>query len=436
MRRLFLILCSGFFVIAILTAGVMTWPDAAGVRWTDRELQSIRSLWSGNLPPLPPDPSNQYGDNPDAASFGHRLFFDTRLSSNGRVSCATCHKPDRSFQDDLPRAAGVGAVPRRTMPVAGTAYSPWMFWDGRKDSQWSQALGPLESAVEHGGTRLQYAHIIASHYRDEYEAIFGPLPDLSGLPHTGGPVEDSLQRAAWETLSPDDKEAVTRVFVNMGKAIAAYERTLQLGPARFDRYVENLAGGGTKGDEEGLSKDEIAGLRLFIGKAQCINCHNGPLFTDHDFHNTGVTVNPYSPDDAGRALGARQVLDDEFNCLSPFSDAAPEDCAELRFMLAEGENLVRAYRAPSLRGAVDRPPYMHAGQIATIEDVLKHYNTAPEAPAGHSELKPLQLSKKELHQLEAFLHTLSSPIVAPPGFLENPHREQTEISSASTTETR
>src|SRR5690606_15553813 len=107
------------------------------------------SLSIKSLPPLPPDPSNRYGDDPRAAALGHQLFFDTRLSANGKVSCATCHDPGRDFQDGLPLAVGVGTNTRRTMPIAGTAYSPWMFWDGRKDSQWSQALGPLESPVEH-----------------------------------------------------------------------------------------------------------------------------------------------------------------------------------------------------------------------------------------------------------------------------------------------
>ena len=109
------------------------------------------------------------------------------------MSCASCHLPDREFQDGRPLAEGVGAVPRRTMPIAGTAYSPWQFWDGRSDSQWSQALGPLESAVEHGGNRTQYAHLAAEHYRGEYEAIFGKLPDLKLV----GVAQDGDQAIAY-----------------------------------------------------------------------------------------------------------------------------------------------------------------------------------------------------------------------------------------------
>jgi cytochrome c peroxidase len=293
------------------------------------------------------------------------------------------------------------------MPIAGTAYSPWLFWDGRKDSQWAQALGPLESPVEHGGTRTQYAHLIAAHYRAEYKALFGPLPDLSSLPATAGPVVDPAALAAWEAMSPADREAVTQIYANMGKAIAAFERTILPAPTRFDAYVQAVLENDNRTMRAAFTADEVAGLRLFIGPANCTRCHNGPLLTDNDFHNTAVPALPNLPEDTGRAAGTAQVLADEFNCLSPYSDAAPEQCAELRFMLSEGEQLMRAFKPPSLRGVAARPPYMHAGQFATLEEVLAHYNNAPAAPAGHSELEPLNLSPIELGQLLAFLQTLN-----------------------------
>src|SRR5688572_13927936 len=126
-------------------------------RWTEEELSTLQGLWITNLQPLPPDPSNKYADDPDATSLGQALFFDTRFSSNGQVSCATCHRPEQMFQDGTALAHGVGTTNRRTMTIVGTAFSPWLFWDGRKDSQWSQALGPLENPVEHGGNRTFYA---------------------------------------------------------------------------------------------------------------------------------------------------------------------------------------------------------------------------------------------------------------------------------------
>ena len=386
---------------------------STGGRWTAEEIEQIRSLWIGELEPLPPDPSNRYADDPAAAAFGQKLFFDPRLSSNGRVSCASCHVPEKGFQDGTPRAQGVGTTTRRTMPIAGTAYSPWMFWDGRKDSQWAQALGPLESPVEHGGTRTLYAHVVAEHYRAEYEAIFGPLPDVSRLPRNAGPVPDSAARAAWERMTPGQREAITRVYVNIGKAIAAYERRIQYRPSRFDRYAEGLVRDG-RAPEGVLTKDEEAGLRLFIGRAQCVNCHNGPLFTNNEFHNIGLPTSRGLPEDRGRALGARQVLEDEFNCRSRYSDARPEECQALEFMVAEGEALVGAFKTPSLRGVAERAPYMHAGQFGSLRDVLRHYNDAPAATVGHTELEPLRLSERELAQLEAYLRTLSGPISADP----------------------
>jgi hypothetical protein len=135
--------------LTLLSACAPQGQDSAS--WSAEETALITALSLSQLPELPPDPSNRVADDPAAAALGEQLFADTRLSSNGEVSCASCHLPERQFQDDLALAKGVGVTTRRTMPIAGTAYSPWLFWDGRKDSQWSQALGPLESAVEHGG---------------------------------------------------------------------------------------------------------------------------------------------------------------------------------------------------------------------------------------------------------------------------------------------
>src|SRR5690606_26056971 len=186
------------------------------------------------------DPTNRFADDPRAAELGRRLFFDARLSADGRVSCATCHDPERGFQDGIPLGRGIGTTDRRTMPIAGTAHAPFLFWDGRKDSQWSQALGPLESPVEHGGTRTQYAHVVATHYRSEYEALFGPLPSLVGVPHHAGPVADPHTASTWSALPQQQRDDVTAIYVNIGKAIAAYERRVQYGESRFDRYVEAL----------------------------------------------------------------------------------------------------------------------------------------------------------------------------------------------------
>ena len=407
--------------IAVILALAASLGSAAVLRrdgWNAEQLTVLRSLSLPELEPLPADPTNRVADEPRAVELGHRLFFDTRLSSNGKVACATCHQPQREFQDGTPLAAGVGTTNRRTMPVAGTAYAPFLFWDGRKDSLWSQALGPLESPVEHGGTRAQYAHIVATHYRDEYERVFGPLPDLTGVPRIAGPVADPAASAAWKALTDEQRIAVTTVYVNIGKAIAAYERRLQYAPSRFDRYVAGIDANG-RAPQGMLTPDEEAGLRLFIGEANCTQCHNGPLLTNNEFHNTGVPANAALPADRGRFNGATDVLEDEFNCRSRWSDA-PGQCAELEFLATGAHEQERAFKVPSLRNVAERAPYMHAGQIATLGDALAHYNRAPKAPAGHSEVKPLKLELRELHQLEAFLRTLSGGTQASPELLRAP----------------
>jgi cytochrome c peroxidase len=407
-------------VLLVAGAVYLLWPRP---EWSQDEVATLRGLWIGSLGALPPDPSNKVADDPRAVAMGQQLFFDTRLSSNGKVACATCHLPEQGFQDSKALGQGVGTTTRRTMPIAGMAYSPWLFWDGRKDSLWAQALGPLESPVEHGGSRTQYAHVLAQQYRAQYEALFGRLPDLSDtarFPASAGPVADLAARSAWERMAPADRVAISRIYANQGKAIAAYERQIVPGPSRFDQYVAALLKGDTAAMRAALAPDEVAGLRLFVGKAQCINCHNGPLLTNNDFHNTGVPAAPGLPADTGRAQGVRQVLADEFNCLSAYSDAAPQDCAELRFAKADDHGLERQFKPPSLRNVAERAPYMHAGQFGTLREVLEHYNQAPAGPGGHSELKPLDLSAQELLQLEAFLRSLSGPLDTAPELLAPP----------------
>ena len=186
------------------------------------------------------------------------------------------------------RARGIGETLRSTMSVPGTAYAPCLFWDGRKDSQWAQALGPLENALEHGGNRGMYAHVIADTTAPNMRRHSDPPRPLR---HGAVP---SIRRAGRRpagagrlgAMTPEDREAVTVIYTNMGKAIAAYERGLLPADSRFDPFVEALLGART--GAAALTDDEVAGPRLFIGKAQCTNCHNGPLLTNNSFHNTGV----------------------------------------------------------------------------------------------------------------------------------------------------
>ncbi|OQY91510.1 MAG: cytochrome-c peroxidase, partial [Chloroflexi bacterium UTCFX4] len=173
-QRKFLI--AGFLIP--LFAGVLAFlfvPPSASV-WDDTELKTLRALTLTSLPPLAPDKSNRVADDPRAVALGQEFYFDARFSKDGAVSCASCHMPDLNFQDARAHGRGMADTRRRTQSVVGSAYFEWFFWDGRRDSLWSQALSPLESANEHGGDRAQYARLISENYRAEYEALFGALP--------------------------------------------------------------------------------------------------------------------------------------------------------------------------------------------------------------------------------------------------------------------
>lgn len=147
------------------------YPPAGDVRWSEKEKAVLASLSLKGMPPVPVDPSNAVEQRPAAVDLGRRLFSDARLSRNGAVSCASCHDPSKQFQDGLTVSQGVGKGLRRAMPILGAGYSPWLFWDGRKDSLWAQALGPLEDAVEHGTNRVRVAHLVAQNYRSDYEIL-------------------------------------------------------------------------------------------------------------------------------------------------------------------------------------------------------------------------------------------------------------------------
>ncbi len=384
MKRYLLVL-----VIAAVVAASWFYRPRVPEPWTDSNIENLRSLWIGNLGPVPQDPSNAVADNPDAADFGRRLFFDGRLSANGSISCSTCHQPERRFTDGLPKGQAIGTSARNTPSIIGGAYSPWMYWDGRRDSQWSQALSPLEDPKEHGSDRMHVVRVIAEDpsYNETYKKLFGDFPDTA------------------------DEEAVNTAFANIGKAMAAFERLLLPSPSRFDEYIAAVIAKDVAVQQELFTDDEVVGLQLFLGDANCTQCHNGPLLTNHEFHNTGVISFPGEVPDKGRVLGVREVQSNIFNCDGPYNDDQGSDCAELEYVRT-GPELIGAFRTPSLRNLENTAPFMHKGQIASLFEVLRHYNEAPLAMIGHNETKPLKLRNSELRQLEAFLHTLSAPLTA------------------------
>ena len=396
--------------------------------WSADQLGLLRTLSLHALARTREDPSNRVADDPRAARLGHRLFFDASLSASGAVACATCHRPECAFSDGLATSVGLGPGSRNTPTLIGAAHSPWLYWDGRRDSQWAQALAPLEAANEMGSTRLEVVRRIANdmRYRAEYEALFGAAPDLGDperFPPRAGPFGDPSARDAWDRLAEGDRDRVNRTFANVGKAIAAYERVLVPGPSRFDAYVDHLVDGDLAAARRTLDADEIAGLRLFLdgARTQCLRCHNGPLLTNHGFHDVASSRLGSLPD-LGRFAGLQAVLLDPFNCLGRYSDAPKEHCAELRFVdRRELATLSGAFKTPTLREVARTAPYFHDGSLETLEDVIAHYRRPPADPG--SELVPLELSDVESAQLATFLRTLSGGVATDAEWLEPPPAE-------------
>lgn len=379
-------------------------------RFTPQDVLFLQGFTLRSLPALPAAPSNVFADNIAAAELGRLIFFDRRFSANGTVSCASCHQPDKYFTDGLvvasssvKDASGLQAhinTQRNTPSLLVSAYGPWLYWDGRKDSLWAQSLEPLENENEHDFSRELVFRLITTHYYEQYLAVFG------------------------EFDVPSDA-SITRVFVNVGKALMAFERSLQLTSSRFDVFVYDLAAklaaADTTSGPRYLSSDlfsdgEVRGLRLFVGRAGCAGCHNGPLFTNFEFHNVGIPEANRLAVDLGRYAGIEKLRRDEFNCLSQWSDASATNCLELTYLKAQGPELVGAFKTPSLRNVAATAPYMHSGQLSSLNDVIAHYNN-PQPPyfdpkqhpsRPHFDIFPLNLSMDEQKHLREFLLTLTS----------------------------
>jgi cytochrome c peroxidase len=306
----------------------------------------------------------------EKVDLGRSLFSDPRLSGAGDIACATCHDPALSFSDGVARRPGHDGepLPRRTPSLWNLAWGLTFFWDGRAPTLEAQVSGPIENPREMGGGNIAKA-----------------AARLAADPA-------SVRRFA--AAFSDDPRATE---ANIRAALASFERTLVSPETRFDRWV--------KGDDAALEPDEIAGLKLFVGKAGCVACHKGWRFTDEAFHDIGLP---------GGDLGRGDVLE------------------------LPAANL--AFKTPSLRERVWTAPYMHDGSLATLEDVVAHYAGGVVArPTLSADLKRgLNLSGEERAQLVAFLATLSSD--DPPRPAAMPARTQTLGPSAdqavATTEVR
>lgn len=341
------------------------------------------------LGPVPPDPTNAVADEPRAARLGQMLFFDEDLSGpllvdsvrgkageRGKVSCRSCH--DGPALDDQARpnhvSTGTRIGSRNTPPILNSAFYPWTNWGGRFDSQWALVLGAIENPEVMNGTRQAVVDTVATKYRAEYEAVFG------------GPLE------------PGD-----RAFANVGKAVAAYLRTLVARDAPFDRYVA--------GDPAAISAGAKRGIRVFL--AHCKSCHDGPHFQDGEFHAIGVAQfgADVPPADLGRFTDVVPLLASPFNTAGPYSDAASRLSG-----LAQQPALRGRFRTPTLRNVAVTAPYMHAGQFPTLAAVVAFYNAGGGNVDGvtrSAEMKRLELTAAQQADLVEFMTTLTDTRLTP-----------------------
>ncbi|HEX8819251.1 MAG TPA: cytochrome c peroxidase [Archangium sp.] len=353
------------------------------------ELEKLQGLHSPARRP-PVDPTNKYGDDPLAASLGTKLFNDPGLSSCGTVSCKSCHDA-RGGSVDTPKALGCnGAQTGRNPPtVLGSGYSTWFMWDGRADRLWNQALLPLLSPIEMASTPEILRGRLTATYAAEYKTVFGKLPS---------------------------EETDEQLLANFGKAIAAYERTLNRNEAPFDQDVIRFLAAVEQGKAE--QDPAYLGLKTFVRKGQCILCHKGTMLSDDQFHNIGVK--DVSGGQRGVAAAADAMLTWTFNSAGPYSDAPAglESNRLLRLgndLRQKATELEGAYKTPTLRNVELSGPYMHTGDVATLEDVVELYNKGGE-PTGNfagvvsTSIAPLNLADEEKKALVQLLKSMTGAV--------------------------
>lgn len=368
-----------FLLLMAICGGVRA---DARVFFTADELRLIESL--GPWPvPARPDPSNRLSGRDDAIAFGRGLFSDVRLSRDRDRACASCHQPDRGFTDGLPRSVGMATVDRNALGLWNLRLNRWYGWAGRSDNLWAQSLHPILDERELGLTvealaaRISGEEDLAARYRDVVgTAASAQTPQL--------------------------------VLVNVSKALAAYQETVTSPRTVFDAFRDTLLAGGDDGAYPPAAK---RGLKLFLGRGQCIACHHGPNFTNGEFHDVGVSYFA-APGrvDTGRHGGVKQVRASHYNLLGPFSDDPDQStAAPVRFVRLQHRNWGE-FRVPSLRQAVLTAPYMHNGSLASLRDVVRHYSELNEDRLhadGERLLRALHLNEREIDDLVAFLETLS-----------------------------
>jgi cytochrome c peroxidase len=427
---------------------------------TAMDRAALATMAPARLPAPPADPTNAHADDPAAAALGQALFFTPvfagplldgdndggahalgKKGEPGRVACAGCHVPTSDFGDTRSPSAqislGSGWGRRRAPSLLDVGQAKLVMWDGRRDTLYDQVFAPIESPVEMNSSRLYVAEQVFWQFKAQYERVFGRLPPLDDaarfprLPaatngcHPSGPTPGQMcgamgsgypgDHAQFDSMTRTDQEAVTRVVVNVGKAIGAYERRLTCGPSRFDRWVH--------GDAVALSPSEQRGAKVFMGPGDCNRCHSGPFFSDQAFHNVGlvpaVVASAFiDAGDRGALEGVALALADPLNSRGLYSDGSDDRLPRSVPPTWEG-----SFRTPMLRCASRRPSFFHTGQARSLEGVIDFFDRggSPFA-AGVREIAPLHLTPTQRRDLLAFLKALDGPgaateLTAPPASL-------------------
>jgi cytochrome c peroxidase len=413
---------------------------------------ALQALSPDSLPAPPPDVTNRFADDAAAATFGQELFYEPsfagplldtdndggpgtlgKAGQTGRVACAGCHIPESGFSDtrsgQLQISLGAGWGRRRAPSLLDVGQARLVMWDGKRDTLYDQVFGPLESVVEMNTSRLYVAEQIYAEHRSGYEAVFGPLPPLGDTaqfpalsaavtgcqpmnPTSPPPTCDGTfhgmpgDGAEFDSMTKANQTAVTRVVVNAGKAIGAFERRLTCGVTPFDAWMH----GGPP-----LSRAAQRGALVFVGDGKCVSCHTGPFMSDQAFHDVGLEPEVVQQafldaDDQGAATGIAYALANPINSGSTFSDG---DDGRLPKAITPAMN--GAFRTPMMRCVSLRPTFMHTGQIQTLAEVVAFFDAggAYTGYPGESEIHPLGLTALQQSDLVAFLESLTGPGPAP-----------------------
>lgn len=343
---------------------------------------------------LPLSPTNAHADDRAAAVMGFQIFFDARFSGPKTVRCASCHAPESSFHDRKPVAVALDKGTRNSPSTINTAWQSRLFWDGRVDVLWAQPIGAMENPAEMDFSRLELAHRIHESYKEQYEALFGALPDLANtdrFPLTGKPGDP-----AYDQMAPLDREVIDRVTVNVGKVMEAYLRKQATGAAPFDYYLG--------GDKTALTANQQLGMFLFV-KHGCDSCHSGPLLSDEKFHNLGVPAWEGVEPDPGRAEGVLREQQATFNGASVYADEKVDYTTP-----ATSPADLGAFRTPTLRNVSLTAPYMHNGRFETLAEVIDFHAQGGGTDGFLGTVDPLlkkqAMSPEDRDAIVAFLESL------------------------------